>query len=393
MSRASRRRTHRAAQKEAKKGAPPKVEHVITLQNPVGEQFASFIAGNAQYCDKVVEQGTGKGQKLVICGAGPSLRENAGNEWHAKLAKLGWVGFQISRIPWVRRRLGYCWGADQLWGVNSALPWLIAHGYPVTHGITVDQTPEMVNEWESLPDVKYLIPSTSHPHLVAALIGAGKDVTWFNNFVGLQGRPVELCDCGHDESEHADGCQHEGGCGCTAYTPTVMDFESWLYASLYPMTCRAGTGLNSVNRALDVAVYMGFDTITILGADCALRIKNKLTKGTEPGSDEHKRWLVEDTMMHADGGNALASGATPVTLGGEIDGKWWESKPDMMISAVFLEKSRQVLGDRLRLIGDTLPNALRDKPDEFLLRLPSLTNGDGTKMDVGQMAAGLKEWM
>ena len=385
MSRASRRRTHRAAQKEAKKGAPPKVEHVITLQNPVGEQFASFIAGNAQYCDKVVEQGTGKGQKLVICGAGPSLRENAGNEWHAKLAKLGWVGFQISRIPWVRRRLGYCWGADQLWGVNSALPWLIEHGYPVTHGITVDQTPEMVNEWESLPDVEYLIPSTSHPHLVAALIGAGKDVTWFNNFVGLQGRPVELCDCGHDESEHAEGCQHEDGCGCIAYTPTVMDFESWLYASLYPMTCRAGSGLNSVNRALD--------TITILGADCALRIKNRLTKGTEPGSEEHKRWLVEDTMMHADGGNALASGATPVTLGGEIDGKWWESKPDMMISAVFLEKSRQVLGDRLRLIGDTLPNALRDKPDEFLLRLPSLTNGDGTKMDLTTMAAGLKEWM
>ena len=65
----------------------------------------------------------------------------------------------------------------------------------------------------------------------------------------------------------------------------------------------------------------------------------------------------------------------------------------MMISAVFLEKSRQVLGDRLRLIGDTLPNALRDKPDEFLLRLPSLTNGDGTKMDLTTMAAGLKEWM
>lgn len=366
MSRASRRRTHRAAQKEAKKGAPPKVEHVITLQNPVGDQFASFIAGNAQYCDKVVEQGTGKGQKLVICGAGPSLRENAA---------------------------GYCNDADQLWGVNSALPWLMKHGYPVTHGITVDQTPEMVNEWESLPDVEYLIPSTSHPHLVAALIDAKKNVTWFNNFVGLQGRPVELCDCGHDESEHGQGCQHEGGCGCTAYTPTVMDFESWLYASLYPMTCRAGSGLNSVNRALDVAVYMGFDTITILGADCALRIKNKLTKGTEPGSEEHKRWLVEDTMMHADGGNALASGATPVTLGGEIDGKWWESKPDMMISAVFLEKSRQVLGDRLRLIGDTLPNALRDKPDEFLLRLPSLTNGDGTKMDLTTMAAGLKEWM
>ena len=65
----------------------------------------------------------------------------------------------------------------------------------------------------------------------------------------------------------------------------------------------------------------------------------------------------------------------------------------MMISAVFLEKSRQVLEGRLRLIGNTLPNALRDKPDEFLMRLPSLANGNGTKMDVADMAVGLREWM
>ena len=32
---------------------------------------------------------------------------------------------------------------------------------------------------------------------------------------------------------------------------------------------------------------------------------------------------------------------------------------------------------RLELIGDTLPNALRDKPDEFLDQLPTLTDSNG----------------
>lgn len=93
--------------------------------------------------------------------------------------------------------------------------------------------------------------------------------------------------------------------------------------------------------------------------------------------------------MHADGGNALSSGATPVTVGGLIDSgtpgtelrnghaRHWETKPDMMISAVFLVRMRRNYGARLRLMGDTLPNAIRNKTDEYLDLLPSLTDGNG----------------
>jgi hypothetical protein len=81
--------------------------------------------------------------------------------------------------------------------------------------------------------------------------------------------------------------------------------------------------------------------------------------------------------MHADGGHALTSGATSTTMGGEIDGRYWETKPDMLITAVWMAQMKQALPDRIDLIGDTLPNALVDKDQAFLDRLPALTGSDG----------------
>jgi hypothetical protein len=36
----------------------------------------------------------------------------------------------------------------------------------------------------------------------------------------------------------------------------------------------------------------------------------------------------------------------------------------------------------VQLIGDTLPNALIDKPDEFLKRLPHMTKRDGEALPI-----------
>ena len=107
------------------------------------------------------------------------------------------------------------------------------------------------------------------------------------------------------------------------------------------------------------------------------------------GDPKHLEWLREHVVMHADGGSALASEATPVTVGGVVDsgtegvkirpghGRRWETKPDMMISAVWLVRMRRKFGNKLRLMGDTLPNALYKKTDEYLDQLPSLTDGNG----------------
>jgi len=120
---------------------------------------------------------------------------------------------------------------------------------------------------------------------------------------------------------------------------------------------------------------MGAGRITVLGADCALRLTAPRPDAA-PGSAEHVHWLRAHTIMHADGGNALASGATPMTFGGEIDGRWWETKPDLVITALTLRRLADALPDLITLVGDTLPNALAGKSEAFLARMPQLTSSD-----------------
>ena len=125
---------------------------------------------------------------------------------------------------------------------------------------------------------------------------------------------------------------------------------------------------------------MGFEKITVLGADCAMRFARPCPDGAHPGTPAHTKWLTEEVTMHADGGSALAANATAMTLSGFVDGREWLTKPDMIISAVWLEKTRQQYGGRVELIGDTLPNALRGKPDSFLRQLPTLVDSAGTPL-------------
>lgn len=276
-----------------------------------------------------------KDQHIIICGAGPTLRDHM-HEW--------------------------CPQADQLWGVNSALPYLVKQGFRVTHGITVDQTPAMCEEWFTAPDVEYLLATTCHPHLTQYLLGKGRRIRFFNNFVGLKHKPVL--------AKMPDG------------STNGMSYEDWLYSILFHGTVRCGSGLNSTTRAIDMALYLGAGKITVLGADCALR-NLVIPPEVMQGSPEHQR-LLEASEMHADGGHALASGATPLTFGGMIDGRHWETKPDMAISAVWLNTMREKLEGRLVLIGDTLPNALQGKSQEFIDRMPHLVGSDNQRIPVAE---------
>ena len=113
----------------------------------------------------VAMQDSAKGQHLVLCGAGPSANQHAA-EW--------------------------CPQADQIWGCNSALVWLQDNGHKPTHGFTVDQTPEMLNEWRSTPDVEYLLASTVHPHLSELLHARQRRIRYFHNYVGIEHRAVEM---------------------------------------------------------------------------------------------------------------------------------------------------------------------------------------------------------
>lgn len=330
-----------------------KIVHVTALATRNGEASAT-VAEAAQRPlppEVVVREGEGRGKHLVICGAGPSLVETAPD--------------------WCDRD-----DVDHVWGVNSALPWLIEHGHRVTHGITVDQQPQMCTEWATTPDVEYLLATTVHPHLTELLIGEGRRIRWFHNFVGLQGEPVGYAVCRACRTVSGHGTTECPECHCVDLDDNTMSFEQWMYSSLYPPTVVTGGGLTSGTRAIDLARFMGYDRITVLGQDCAMRTSGPIPAGLDKGSPEHLQWLRENTVMHADGGHALASGATAVTMGAEIDGRWWESKPDMLISAVWLVKLARH-DPRVRLIGDTLPAALLDKDDEWLDRMPTMTDGEG----------------
>lgn len=391
MGRAARRK------QERKNGKDPKLAHGgngnIALQNPVNHagQFPQWIFGNAISWEQMalaslrahapdeatdlqvlsdagtsgpalstalrekirrtgssshmVEPESAKGQHLILCGAGPSLTETAA---------------------------AWCPKGDQVWACNSALPYLAEHGLPVTHGFTVDQTPEMLAEWFSVPAVEYLLATTVHPHLTEFLMGRGRSVRFFHNFVGVSGRrPVR----------YADG--------------TVVSYECWLYDLLYPSTICCGSGLNAINRAIDLARFVGAGHITVLGADCAMRFRSPPPGPI--GSPEYKRWLRDEVTMHADGGNAVASNSSELTMYGEVCGdqscdgsrancnashtRAWLTKVDMAISASWLEHERQKYPDLITLVGDTLPNALRGKPDSYLRgRLPTLVDAQGNPL-------------
>jgi hypothetical protein len=335
----------------------------IRLQNPVANFFPSFIVGNATeyerrfpspedpglylpdpeetgvrvklpYCDKIVKQGAGAGKTVIICGAGPSLRENVD---------------QLER-------------GDEVWACNSALTWLYENGHKVTHGFTIDQQPQMLGEWVTAPPVKYMLASTVHPHLTAYLLDKDRDITFFHNFVGIKEAPVRWPD--------GNGIIQE------------ETWEDWAYQIMYAGTVRAGSGLNAVTRAIDVALFMGFEKIVVLGADCCLRFKQPPPKDKGPGTKEFTDWLRNETEMHADGGHALASEATPVVLTGEVDGRLFAVKPDLVITAVWLVVMRRKLKGRLEIIGDGLPNALKHKSNKFLERLPALVDSEGNSIPI-----------
>lgn len=337
----------------------------VILHNPVADQFATFIIGNATICHAVVEQDSAQGQTLVLCGAGPSLAEHAA-EW--------------------------CPQGDQVWGCNSALTWLVDHGHRVTHGFTVDQTPQMCSEWLSAPDVEYLLASSVHPHLAGLLTAKGRRLRWFHNFVGLKERPIDLAsladalDVNPLDEDNLLGAYARG---MLSTGVTVESYEDLLYGAFWPSTMMTGAGLNATTRALDLAAFMGFARIIVLGADCCVRLRETSIAGRSAaaldaeykqmvqGSPEHLAWLTAHTLMHANGGNALASGATAVVPGGIIDGRFWLTKLDLAVTAQWLLRMARASNGRIQLIGDTLPNALRHKDDAFLARLPNFVDAKG----------------
>jgi hypothetical protein len=291
--------------------------------------FGQIRTNAARARGRMVLHDSALGQHIVICGAGPSLRA-------------------VTELP----------KADEIWACNSALPYLIDHGLPVTHGFTVDQGAAMARpmEWGRADDVCYYVPSSAHPNLLDVLESHNRDLRFFHSFLGIP--------------DEADWVPKKDRLG-----KWVTSQEMWLYRSLYDQSVQVGHGLNSVPRAVCLALAMGASRITIYGADCGMPDG---PPAPEFGTPAYADW-VNGLVMYADGRTVgQCYGVDQPVAEAVLDGRRWHTRVDMAVSATHLHELRKGFPDRvIEFVGDTLPNAMRVDDPEFMACMPFLGGGPG----------------
>lgn len=279
------------------------------------------VARNAAWAMTVAEPGSRAGQRVVICGAGPSLTDH------------------LDRMA----------DADEVWACNSALPYLWDRGVRVTHGVTVDQGAAMLEPEElgRLLPVGYYLASSVHPDLVRRLAVAGHPVTFFHNYLGVADPPG------------------------WAHPDPAMRCEEFTYRRLYRPTLMVGVGLNTAIRAASLALGLGFASIEIVGADCAARPDGPPMP--DPRSAAFGDW-VDGLVLYADGRTASGYGPDGPLLEAVLDGRRWHTRPDMVVTATDFLALQAAYPGRLTFVGDTLVNALVGKDADYLAAMPRLTD-------------------
>ena len=207
---------------------------------------------------------------------------------------------------------------DRVWACNSALPYLIGEGVRVDVGISIDQTPAMLREWLEPPDVMYYVASSCDPALIAHLHDHKREVRLFHNNVGV-----------YPDDEKPN-----------------PEWEWRQYCDLYQPGYMVGEGATVVSRSIGLGFWAGFERVDIYGADCC---------------------FADDDLAHANGDTENeAYGGHSTIMEGEISGRQWRTRPDMLLEAVDLVRRVRTTDGKIRLIGDTLPVALLGKSEEFL---------------------------
>lgn len=297
---------------------------ICNLRLPNQAHLFEHIKANAKHASSMVRPDSREGMSVAICGAGPSL---------------------ATQFP----------VGDEVWACNSALPYLLGRNVHVTHGFAIDAGEDMLapNEFGSAPDVEYLLASSVHPDLTTLLLLHDRRVTFFHSYLGIEDPPDWKRENPADETQ---------------------SYEQWLYAHLYgstgDRTVRVGAGLNSVPRAVCLALAMGFSDIYVYGADCACA-----PAGPRPfdGTPQHDAWL-KSLVMYADGRTVWDFAPDEKMAEAELDGRLWHTRVDMIISAQHLAEMAEQYAPRIHLMGDTLPNMILRHPEpEWRDRLPKLT--------------------
>lgn len=291
----------------------------------------AHIEANAPLATRMVVKDDLAGRSVAICGAGPTLAT-------ARISQR----------------------VDEVWACNSALPYLLGKGARVTHGFCIDQGEAMLApaEWGTTYPVEYLLASSAHPKLAQQLVRDGASITWFHSYLGIP------------DPEGWDAAA-EG-----------MAYEMMLYRKRFPESVQVGHGLNSVPRAICLAIARGFTKILVYGADCACRVDSPPMPLL--GTPAYEAWMRQ-LVIYADGRCADTFGVDAVMAEAVIDRRRWHTRPDMVISARHMVELAEKY-PAVRLVGDTLPNVLRRQSRAFMDRMPALT-GVGQVSGFGNAAA------
>ena len=260
----------------------------------------------------------------VVCGSGPSLKDP----------------IVVARIREV-----YEQGAV-LFACKAAIKFLHGQGMTPRYGVSMDPGAHIADPRKifKAPGVTHIIASTSDPELFDYLLGPEHgdpaDVWAFHSACGFNKKITA------DEYEQADDTVKL--CYVRMESGEYYTDEQTMYAALFPSADVMGGGFNVVNRTVSLARYMGAEKIILAGADSGWR---------------------DNDQMYVDG--PAHRPGVDMNDGGKVDGKNWNTRPDMLASAVSLARVAQKDGDKFEILGDTLPASLRKRDDAFLTECAS----------------------
>jgi len=275
-----------------------------------------------------------KGHNAVICGSGPSLKRP---EIITRIKQLASKGHLIIAC-------------------KHAIRHLYDKGIKVDMAVSMDPGAHIARpdiKIYKAPGCRHILASVSDPLLFDYIMSNRPYGRWLKSLTKPQQKSIlkddykewrakKLLFRNLKEDLPAKVAIFHSACGLAG----EVDLYNELFGSEHE-DCMGG-GLNVVNRAVSLAMYMGIDKIVMAGADCG--------------------WREEDSF-YCYGDNNVEG--VNMKDHGQIDGKEWVTRPDMVASAVDLVRHAHENPGRFEHLGDTLPAALMDKDDDFLTQVAS----------------------
>ena len=277
-----------------------------------------------------------KGEKAIICGSGHSLTDPQVLKEIKEKQNAGWL----------------------IVACKHAVRYLTEQDIKVDYSVTMDPGAHIARPDRKIyrsPGTTHIVASSSDPLLFDYLLSPMKYEDWLRSKTEAEQKRILLFDFdkwksgeltfpevpNHPEDHPAKIKLFHSACG-------VKD-EVNLYKKLFKNADTMGGGYNVVNRAYSAMKYMGVSEFIFAGVDCGWRL---------------------DTTFYTHGDNPQTG--MDMSDQGQIDGKEWRTRPDMMASAVSLVQEQRKPGAAITFLGDCMPRSLMTKEDAFLQKMLSL---------------------